>query len=252
MPATAADVAAVLVLVLPGFLAYRFALFRRADPAERSPLWQLAEILEYSVYVHLLGAGLVLSIHGLLQLFAVESYLNELPGKSPLEFLNKHFLSGVLLFTLYPLYVILAAILMGVYDLPKTVGNLVLRSTAASARFVRGWPLIGWVRPPSPEYPREPIWYLALNEIPRQVRSSRTLLLVKMKQGDIYYGELASYPIQPDERKEKDFLIRKARYYPMGDFTKEHRLDDTDGIGAVLLNTADIESIQIYYDRSTG
>ena len=31
-----------------------------------------------------------------------------------------------------------------------------------------------------------------------------------MKRGDVYYGELASYPVLPDSQKEKDFLIKSA------------------------------------------
>ena len=58
---SATDVGITILLVLPGFLAYRFAVARRADPTRRSPLWQLAEILEYSLYVHLLGVVILFS-----------------------------------------------------------------------------------------------------------------------------------------------------------------------------------------------
>ena len=69
-----------------------------------------------------------------------------------------------------------------------------------------------------------------------------------MKQGDIYFGELVSYPVLPDEQKDKDFLIRRARYYPDGDMTQEYWLEEDDTVGAVLLNTANIDSIQIHYE----
>ena len=72
--------------------------------------------------------------------------------------------------------------------------------------------------------------------------------MIRMKRGDIYYGELASYPLLPDSQKEKDFLIAKARFYPGGDPEKEYRLEDIDGGGTVLLNTAEVSSIDVYYD----
>ena len=67
MPLTLLNIGAILLLILPGFLAYRFAVWRRADPTSRSPLWQVSEILEYSVYVHLLGALFTIVIHFLLK-----------------------------------------------------------------------------------------------------------------------------------------------------------------------------------------
>lgn len=69
-----------------------------------------------------------------------------------------------------------------------------------------------------------------------------------MKRGDVYYGEIASYPLLPDSQMEKDFLISKARFYPGGDPEDEHVLDEVDGGGTVLLNTSEVSSIEVYYD----
>ena len=73
-------------------------------------------------------------------------------------------------------------------------------------------------------------------------------MLVKMKQGDIYFGELISYPVLPDNENKKDFLLRNTRYYPGGDLEEEYWLEEQDGVGAVLLNTANVQSIQVNYD----
>ena len=65
---------------------------RRADPSRRSTLWQLSEMLEYSVYVHLLGVALVFAVAGLLgSAFHLESHLGELPAGKPQEFLSAYF-----------------------------------------------------------------------------------------------------------------------------------------------------------------
>ena len=248
MPKSAFDVAAVLLLVLPGFLAYRFALARRADPARRSTLWQLAAISEYSVYVHVVGVALVLAATWLLHaLFGFDSHVSELLGKGPQEFLTAYFVEGILLFTLYPAYVIVGAILMGAYDLPKWVADIVVRGTAALARGIGSIPSLNRIQSPRPAYSAEPIWHHAFSVKTSVFSKARPFLLVRMKRGDVYYGELASYPLVPDSQKEKDFLIGRARYYPGGNLEKERRLEEHEGGGSVLLNTADVDSIEIYY-----
>ena len=245
MPKTALDVAAVLLLVLPGFLAYRFALARRADPTRRSTLWQLAAMLEYSVYVHIVGVALVFGLLWLLHiLFGVNSHLSELPSKGPQEFLVSYFAEGVLLFTLYPVYVVLGAILMGTYDLPNWIAAAVVRILSALTGRIGAIPGLNWVQGPRPVYPDEPIWYHTFG-VEKPEPPPR--LLVRMKCGDVYYGEIASYPVLPDSQKEKDFLIKSARYYPRGDRDQEYRLEEHEGGGAVLLNTADVDSIEVYY-----
>lgn len=245
MPKTALDIAAVLLLILPGFLVYRFAITRRADPAARSILWQTAEILQYSVYVHIVGVGLLFGLLFVLGHFGVESHLKELPGKSPDKFLEKHFIEGTLLFTLYPVYVVLSATIMGAYDTPNWIANLIERTTAFIAR------RIPWIRPPQPAYSQQPIWYDAFHTMPRRSGRNPALirLLVKMKQGDIYDGFLESYPILPDEQREKDLLLKWTWYYQDGNLNNARLLSVRDGIGAVLLNTAEVESIQVRYTR---
>ena len=193
MPKTAVDVAAVLLLVLPGFLAYRFALARRADPTRRSPLWQLAAMLEYSVYVHIVGIALIFGVIWLLTIiFGINSHLSELPSKGPQEFLISYFTEGVLLFTLYPVYVVFGAILMGVYDLPNWVAAAVVRGVSALTGKIGSMPGLKWVRSPRPGYPEEPIWYHAFSVEKGEISDAPPLLLVRMKRGDVYYGELAS------------------------------------------------------------
>ena len=248
MPKTAVDVAAVLLLVLPGFLAYRFALARRADPTRRSPLWQLAAMLEYSVYVHIVGIALVFGALWLLAtIFGISTHVSELPGKGPQDFLVSYFAEGALLFALYPVYVVFGAILMGAYDVPNRVASGVVHSIAVLTGKASSIPGLKWVRGPRPVYPDEPIWYHALSIEKGEFPDAPPLLLVRMKRGDVYYGELASYPVLPDSQKEKDFLIKSARYYPQGDREEEYRLHEHPGGGSVLLNTADVDSIEVYY-----
>lgn len=249
MVISASEVAAILILALPGFLAYRFAVYRRVDPVEKSPLWQFAEVLEYSVFVHVSGFILAFLLSFVLLAVGFEVHLVELFSKGPTEFLKTYPAVGAILLITYPVYVIVASTLMGAYDFPGAVGKGILKSTLCIGNRIRSVPFLRWVPLPSPEIPREPVWYLALHEFKIHRGSDRVLLLVKMKQGDMYYGELVSYPIQPDDKKEKDFIIQRAKYYRDGDLDDMFDLEKVEGGGVVLLNTADVDSIQVYYPK---
>ena len=244
MPPTAVNVAAILLLVLPGFLSYRFAVWRRADPSHRSPLWQLSEILEHSAYVHLVGAGLVAFFHFMLQSwFGLDSYAKFLLQNGPNAFLDKHFTEAILWFILYPIYVIVASSILGAYDVPQRVSSFII----AVLRIPSRWKWLKWLPVPKDPYPQEPVWHYAFNIMSSSYTTAVPHVLVNMKSGDIYFGEIATYPLVADTELEKDFLIRNARYYRGGNFDDEQELFAIDGIGAVLLNTVNVHSILLYY-----
>ena len=67
------------------------------------------------------------------------------------------------------------------------------------------------------------------------------------ESGDVYVGELVSYPIARDTEPDKDFLITKAHYYRGGNFEDGQDLSQIDNTGAVLLNSGNVESIRIVY-----
>lgn len=246
---TTINVAGVLVLVLPGFLAYRFAVLRRVDPSKRSALWQLSEILEYSLYVHFIGLILVSGILFLLRIcFGVETHIDVLLDKGLNEYLKDYLQEAVLWFSLYTFYVILASALIGSYDLPRATASrtvLVVKKPASWLATRHKW--LAWVPVPQDPTPQEPVWYYTFNTLSAGYTSSLPQVLVRLKSGDVYSGELASYPITLDTEHKKDFLIRHARYYKDGDWDLGHDLSQIDPLGAVLLNTANVDSIVIYY-----
>lgn len=250
MPPLAINFATVLVLVLPGFLSYRFSVWRSEDPSQRAPLWQLSAMLEHSVYVHLVAVGLIIVAHALVErLFGLDSYAGFLVREGPNEFLDKHFTEAVLWFILYTLYVILASTLIGYYDIPKKISYTVIWVCRIPAEHLSNkvkW--LAWLPSPKPLYPQEPVWFYAFNSMSNGYRSKIPNVLVTLKTGDVYYGEMETYPIVLDTESEKDFLIRNALYYPDGDRANEQRLYEFDGIGAVLLNTVNVDSIIVYYE----
>ena len=249
MTPSALDIGATLILVLPGFLSYRSALSRRADPSRRSILWQLAEMLEYSVYVHVLGVALVFVITAVLRsTFHLETHLSELPGKAPHEFLSTYFVEGILLFTLYLAYVVVAAVLMGAYDVPHSMATHIVQGFGLLVRGIGAIPGLRRLRPPIAHFPVEPIWYKTFHVATGGFTRSRPEVMVKMKRGDIYYGLLESYPILPDSERSKDFVITRATYAPASGQGETYHLEQQEGGGTVLLNSADVDSIQVYYD----
>ena len=245
---SALDIGAIFILVLPGFLAYRAAVERRVDPAPRSTLWQLSEILEYSVYVHLFGLLIVFSIVTFLGLsLNIETHLSELPTKGFGNFLESYYHEGIVLFILYPVYVIFGAIWMGVFNVPNCAVRLIIMVTIWAIRQIARVPCLKWVPVPRYPYPTEPVWYKAFNTDTYGFTVSLPVVMVIMKSGATYYGNLSSYPILPDSQKDKDFIVTNATYSP-AESEDIHELADQSGGGSVLLNTANVDSIQIYYE----
>ena len=173
-------------------------------------------MLEYSLYVHLLGVALVLGVSALLDsAFHLELHLNELPSKQPHEFLSAYFIEGTLLFTLYPLYVVVASVLLGAYSIPHRAATGIVKGGGLLARGLGAIPYMGWIKPPSPDFPIEPIWYKAFHVATDGFTRSRPAVMVKMKRGDIYYGVLDSYPTSyPIHRGRRTSLLFKRSTLP--------------------------------------
>ena len=73
----------------------------------RSRLWQLSEVLEYSSYVHGLGAGLLTLFWLVLKFgFRAQLHLGELLEGSPARFVDHYPIEGSLIFGLYPIYIL--------------------------------------------------------------------------------------------------------------------------------------------------
>ncbi len=251
MPPLAINLAATLLLVLPGFLSYRFSVWRSEDASQRTPLWQLSEMLEHSVYVHLIAIGLIAGIDVILEWWlGLDSYAGFLIREGPHEFLDKHFTEAVLWFVLYTLYVIISSTVIGIYDIPKKLTSGITWICILPTQYLhRRVKWLSWLPGAKALYPQEPVWFYVFNALNNGYKAHIPNVMVTLKSGDVYYGEIETYPIVPDTEPAKDFLIRNAFYYPDGNQDYEIRLSDKDGIGAVLLNTANVDSIIVYYEE---
>ena len=252
---TAIDIIAILLLVLPGFLAYRFVVNRRVDPTQRSPLWEISEIVEHSVFVHIGGILLSAIVVWILKsVFGVTTHAHEIFQIRPHDFLGKYLAEGVLWITLYFGYVIFASSLIGAYDAPGKVSSGIIRLVSISSTWLHKKQFLHWVPVPKYAYPPEPIWYYAVSRLRDEYESETPIVIVTLKNGGIYVGEIDSYPIVSDTASEKDFLLRKVSYFKNDDIYKDelepHVLDE--GIDAVLLNTVNVLSIRLYFNNSAS
>ena len=239
-------------MILPGFLAYRFVVLQRADPSHRSTIWQISEILEHSLYVHLIGVVLAFVLHYCLRYcLGVDTNLEGFFRLGPQGFLEDHFEEALRWYIGYTIYIILASAIIGSYEIPGGCSRRIVEI----ARWVPSrWRLFSWLPTPKTIHPQEPIWYHAFRRVASRAASIQTeagddvVVSVKMKgSGDIYVGRLTSYPIVPDIEPDKDFLIIQTHYYKSGNYQYGQDLTAIDEIGAVLLNSGNVESIRVIY-----
>ncbi len=226
MPVSAWSLGIVLFLVLPGFLSYRAALARSADPTRRSALWQLSAMLEYTVYIHVMGIALLFVTSWLLtQFFLTELHYKALLTENLAWYFRKYPIEAVFSLFAYLAYVIVAAELLGTFKIPHRVGGTIARVASLPSGKLPLFPQ------PAPANPEQPVWYEAFHQRTDGFLKGPPQILVKMKSGDWYHGELAAYPILPDDAADKDFLITKARYAAADNPSKIHSLETSNGGG---------------------
>ena len=242
-------------MILPGFLAYRFVVLQRADPSHRSTIWQISEILEHSLYVHLIGVVLAFVLHYCLRYcLGVDTNLEGFFRLGPQGFLEDHFEEALRWYIGYTIYIILASAIIGSYEIPGGCSRRIVEI----ARWVPSrWRVFRWLPAPKTTHPQEPIWYHAFRRVASRAASIQTeagdavVVSVKMNDsGDIYVGRLTSYPIVPDIEPDKDFLITQTHYYKGGNHQDDQDLAAIDKIGAVLLNSGNVESIRVIYSAT--
>ena len=242
MLASISDVALVLVLVLPGFLSYRTALARSADPSRRSTLWHLSGMLEYSVYIHVVGLVLFLGAATLLGWVGlIELHYSILTEEGIQPYVADYGIEALSSLLLYIIYVVVMAELLGEYRVPLRAAEGVSACASWLSNKARPFPK------PHPANPERPVWYDVFHEATAGYREGRPQVIVRLKSGDTYIGELESYPVVADDVAEKDFSISKAVWQPSEFPGQSLDLALQPGGGIVLINTVNVESIQVFY-----
>ena len=227
------------VIVLPGWLSITVnqLYYPRSIGIDKSTVMEWGMVFYHAVVVHVLMFMIAATVlwfwPGLWT-----SGLEQMVAEGPIAFTRIHPIEGFWILGPYSLVLIVVSVLSGVIHLPS-------RTIA----------IVSWIPETLKLAPNrlqeDPVWYSALT-IDRRVASKQDVLLrVRMKVGDIYVGNLDSYPILPDSSDTKDLKLGKAILYPGGDLTAPVELDFSEsGGGGVLLNTSNVSSIEyLFHDN---
>ena len=229
------------VIVLPGWLSITVnqLYYPRSAGVEKSTVMEWGMVFYHATVVHgLVGTTIVIVILGWPGLWSLG--LEQIIADGPISFTRAHPENGFKLLAPYFLGLVFISILSGVIHLPSRVIAVVAWIPEAA-------------RLAPDRLHEDPVWYSALTLDRRSARKSDVQLRVRMKSGDIYVGNLNSYPILPDSADAKDLRLGDSVFYPAGDIDAAEELGFSEsGGGGVLLSTTNVSSIEyIYHDNYT-
>ena len=188
----------------------------------------------HAAIVHVIGVVAVI----LATLLFQEYFLNildidRLLVAGPGEFIKETPGTGLLVFGMYGIWIVVGSTMSGVIDLPSKLTDGIGKS-------------MNKVKLAPAPMGDAPVWYSALN-LDRKTggKELNIQVSVRMKNEDTYVGNLESYPILPDSESSKDIRLGNSVLYLGGDNSSPIILDfsNYDG-GGVLLNTVNISSIE--------
>ena len=224
------------VIVLPGWLSITAnRLYRPSDvDNHKSTVMEWGMVFYHASIVNVIGAIVVAIIYasspGLKTLG-----LDQIFTEGPIAFTKASPTAGFVVFGLYLLWLVFGSTISGTTNLPSSV--------------IQG---VGWIAHAARLAPdrlqEEPVWYSALTIDRRESGKPNVQLRVRMKNGDIYVGNLDSYPILPDSADAKDLRLGDSIFYLAGDVDAAEELNfNESGGGGVLLNTTNVSSIEYMY-----
>ena len=193
----------------------------------------------HATLVHIVGVALLVAGIWVLRAFSIYTLdVVRLVSEGVADYAKEDFATIAYVSAIYLLWMLLASVASGVADVPS--------------KFTNGF---GWVmrrcRLASEPFEDDPTWFKALSR--ERSGDERIQVRVRMKNGDIYVGQLLFYPILPDSEKSKDFRLGDSDFSPGGDTSRTVRLDFSDyKSGGVLLNTVNVSSIEYILHEDYG
>ena len=228
------------IIVLPGWLSISAAQLHHPRLIDRTGVMLWGMLFYHAAVVHAIGiavsALLIFALPGyFLETLRIQSILTD----GAYAFASKSPGAALALFSGYFMWMVIASVVSGVVNLP------------AKLTYGVGW-LLRKANLASDPISDAPVWYEAFHRDRRESGKEGIQVTVRMKNGDIYKGSLFSYPLDlPDSAEAKDIKLGDSVLYPNGDESSPIDLDFTEfGGGGVLLNTANISSIQyLFHDE---
>ena len=218
----------LVIVVLPGWISITANQRHHPRILDRSNVMVWGILFYHATLVHIVGVALLVAGVWVLSAFSIHTLdIAKLVSEGVADYAKEDFATIAYVSAIYLLWMLLASVASGVLDLPS--------------KFTNGF---GWVIRRAPEpLEDEPIWSRALGQ--ERSEDERIQVRVRMKNGDIYVGQLLYYPILPDSEKSKDFRLGDFDFYPGGDNNRVVRRDFSDyKSGGVLLNTINVSSIE--------
>ena len=230
------------IIVLPGWLSISAAQLHHPRLIDRTGVMLWGMLFYHAAVVHAIGIAVsALLIFALPGYFLSTLRIQAILTDGAYAFASESPGAALVLFGGYFLWMVIASVVSGVVNLP------------AKLTYGVGW-LLRKANLANEPFRDEPIWYGALyrerkEEEELKKKDIHVFVSIRMKNGDVYEGALISYPLNlPDSQEAKDIKLGKAILYPNGDHSSSVELDFSDEFGGgVLLNTANISSIQYIF-----
>ena len=227
------------LIVLPGGLSLVASHLYSPRDSNRSIVVQWGMLVYHAAVIHLISiiAVVVPTLLGSDFFFGTLA-LDRLLSDGVREYVKDDTEFRFMMFGAYALLLMIGATLSGVIDLPSQI-------TEAISWCARKCKLAG---DPVSEVP---LWYKAWRSERERMKKPNVQLLVRMKNGDIYIGMLYDYQFIPHPDGSRDVILgsdSNVWMRPGGNTSKEYELYfDEGGGGGVMLNSANISSIEYLY-----
>ncbi len=229
------------IIVLPGWLSISAAQLHHPRLIDRTGVMLWGMLFYHAAVVHAIGIAVsALLIFALPDYFLDTLRIHAILTDGAYAFASESPGAAIALFGGYFLWMVIASVVSGVVNLP------------AKLTYGVSW-LLSKANLTNEPLHEEPVWYGALyqdrrEEEERAHKEIHVLVSIRMKNGDVYEGTLDSYPLNlPDSEESKDIKLGHYILYPNGDESSPIELDFTEFGGGVLLNTANISSIQYLF-----
>ena len=220
------------VILLPGWISISVAQRYHPRVFERTTLMVWGMMFYHAAVVHAIGLGTAAALAWAWRGYFLDTLgLDRVLTEGAAEFTRDSPGTAFAAFGAYFLWMVIGSAVSGVVDLPSRLTSSI------------GWVAnkLHWAAIPREE---ESIWYRALNlDSGKSGEYSVVQVSIRMKNGDMYIGELKSYAIAPDTAESKDVWVGNHTFYPNDDPFSPIEMEFADDEGGVLLNTANMYSV---------
>ena len=219
------------VIVLPGWISVSVAQRHHPRIVDNTAMMTWGMMFYHAAIVHIIGVGAVAAAALTWRGYFLDALdLDRVITDGAAKFAQDSPGTAFAAFGAYFLWIVVGSAISGVVDLPFKL--------TSSIEWIAN--RLSLAPPPERE---EPVWYKALDLDRRKSGKSSVQVSIRMKNGDLYIGELKSYPIAPDTAESKDIWIGRYTLYPNDDPLSPIEMRFANGEGGVLLNTANVSSM---------